>query len=59
MPFGRKVDGRSNYKCADFEDQERRLGNVTMDIVCEHAGRVQNENRKILMISLGTAAAAA
>ena len=35
MPFGRKVDGGSNYKCSNFEDRERRLGNVTMDIVFE------------------------
>ena len=53
MPFGGKVNGGSNYKCSNFEDQERRLGNVTMDIVFEPAGQVQNENRKILLISLG------
>ena len=56
MPFGGKVNGGSNYKCSNFEDQERRLGNVTMDIVFEPAGQVQNENRKILLISLGTGA---
>ena len=55
MPFCRKVNGGSNYKCSNFEDQERRLGNVTMDIVFEPAGQVQNENRKILLISLGIA----
>ena len=54
MPFSRKGDGGSNYKCANFEDQERRLGSVTMDIVFEPSEKVQNENRKILMISLGT-----
>ena len=53
MPFGRKVNGGSNYKCSNFEDQERRLGNVTMDIVFGTSGKYQNENRKILLISLG------
>ena len=54
MPLGRKVDGGSNYKCSDFEDRERILERITMNITFEHHGRVQNENRKIFMISLGT-----
>jgi hypothetical protein len=53
MPLGRKVDGGSNYKCSDFEDRERILERITMNITFEHAGHVQNENRKISMISLG------
>ena len=53
MPFCRKVNGESNYKCSNFEDRERRLGNVTMDIVFEPSEKVQNENRNIIMISLG------
>ena len=56
MPFCRKVNGGSNYKYSNFEDRERRLGNVTMDIVFEPSEKVQNENRKILMISLGKSA---
>ena len=51
MPLGRKVDGGSNYKYSDFEDRERILERITMNITFEHAGHVQNENRKISMIS--------
>ena len=53
MPLGRKVDGGSNYKCSNFEDRERRLERITMNITLGHAGHVPNENRKISMISLG------
>ena len=53
MPLGRKVDGGSNYKCSDFEDRERILERITMNITFEDAGCPQNENRKISMISLG------
>ena len=53
MPLGRKVDGGSNYKCYNFEDRERILERITMNITFEPHGRVQNENRKIFMISLG------
>jgi hypothetical protein len=52
MPLGREVDGGSNYKCSDFEDRKRILERITMNITFEHHGRVQNENRKIFMISL-------
>ena len=57
MPLGRKVDGGSNYKCSDFEDRERILERITMNITFEDAGCPQNENRKISMISLGKARA--
>ena len=53
MPLYTKVDGGSNYKCFDFEDRERILERITMNITFEPHGRVQNENRKIFMISLG------
>ena len=53
MPLGRKVDGGSNYKCSDFEDRERILERITMNITFEPCVKVQNENRKIFMISLG------
>ena len=53
MPLGRKVDGGSNYKCSDFEDRERILERITMNITFEPCVKVQNENRKIVMISLG------
>jgi hypothetical protein len=55
MPLGRKVDGGSNYKCSDFEDRERILERITMNITFEPCVKVQNENRKIFMISLGVA----
>jgi hypothetical protein len=53
MPLYTKVDGGSNYKCSDFEDRERILERITMNITFEDAGCPQNENRKISMISLG------
>jgi hypothetical protein len=53
MPLGRKVDGGSNYKYSNFDDRELRLKRITMNITFEPSWRVQNENRKIFMISLG------
>ena len=53
MSLGRKVDGGSNYKCSDFEDRERILERITMNITFEPCVKVQNENRKIFVISLG------
>ena len=53
MPLGRKVDGGSNYKCSNFEDRERRLERITMNITLGPCVKVPNENRKIFMISLG------
>jgi hypothetical protein len=53
MPLGRKVDGGSNYKCSNFEDRERRLERITMNITLGPCVKVPNENRKISMISLG------
>ena len=55
MSLGRKVDGGSNYKCSDFEDRERILERITMNITFEPCVKVQNENRKIFVISLGLA----
>ena len=49
--LGRKVDGGSNYKCSDFEDRERILERITMNITFEDAGVLKM--RIISMISLG------
>ena len=51
MPFGRKVDGGSKYKCSNFEDQKRRLGSVTMDIVFKPSEKVWNENNRVIQNS--------